>query len=114
LYDPAGSYKNSTRGEGGILTKNDDGATLVDYMKYQESTGSMVSTVTIPVSSADQEKIYQNAQSIGDPRGFSCAISVSSALTGVGPFKNLETTHLPGTLLKEAREIQKTATSTPQ
>ena len=108
LYDPAGSYKNNTRGSGGILTKEDDGATVADYTKYQNSTGSKVSTVTIPVSAADQDKIYKNAQSIGDPRGMSCAISVSTALKGVGPFKNLETTHLPGTLLKEVRAIQKT------
>jgi RHS repeat-associated protein len=108
LYDPAGSYKNNTRGSGGILTKEDDGATVADYTKYQNSTGSKVSTVTIPVSAADQDKIYKNAQSIGDPRGMSCAISVSTALKGVGPFKNLETTHLPGTLLKEVRAIQQT------
>lgn len=44
---------------------------------------------------------------MGDPRGMSCAISVSTALKGVGPFKNLETTHLPGTLLKEVRAIKK-------
>jgi hypothetical protein len=113
LYDPAGSYKNTTRGSGGILTKEDDNATVADYTKYQTSTGSKVSTVTIPVSAADQNKIYTNAQSIGDPRGMSCAISVSTALKGVGPFKNLETTHLPGTLLKEVRAIQK-AQENPQ
>jgi hypothetical protein len=107
LYDPAGSYKDSTRGSGGILTKEDDNTTVADYTKYQNSTGSEVSTVTIPVSAADQDKIYKNAQSIGDPRGMSYAISVSSALKGVGPFKDLKTTHLPGTLLKEVRAIRK-------
>ena len=95
------------RGSDGILTKEDNGATLTDYVKYQESTGSKVSTVTIPVSAADQEKIYKKALAIGDPRGLSCAISVSTVLSGVGPFKNLNTTRLPGTLLKEARAVAK-------
>jgi len=107
LYDPAGSYQNNTRGSGGILTKEDDGATVADYTKYQSSTGSKVSAVTIPVSAADQEKIYKNAQSIGDPRGMNCAISVSTALKGVGPFKNWEVISLPGNLLKAAREAKK-------
>jgi RHS repeat-associated protein len=107
LYDPAGTYKSKTRGSAGILTKEYDGATVADFTKYQNSTGSKVSTVTIPVSAADQENIYKNALSIGDPRLMSCAISVSTALKGVGPFKNLKTTHLPGTLLKEVRAIKK-------
>jgi hypothetical protein len=106
LYDPAGSYKSSTRGSGAILTKGDDGATLSDYIKYQNSTGSKVSTVTIPVAAADQEKIYKNAQSIGDPRGLNCAVSLSTALKGVGPFKDLEITYLPGTLPREMRAIE--------
>jgi len=106
LYDPAGSYKSSARGSGAILTKGDDGATLSDYIKYQNSTGSKVSTVTIPVAVADQEKIYKNAQSIGDPRGLNCAVSLSTALKGVGPFKDLEITYLPGTLLREMRAIE--------
>lgn len=107
LYDPAGSYKTSKRGSGGILTKEYDGATLSDYIVYQNSTGSKVSTVTIPVSAADQEVIYKNAQSIGDPRGLNCAVSLSKALRGVGPFKNLEITYLPGALLRELRAIEK-------
>jgi RHS repeat-associated protein len=105
LYDPGGSYHQDTRGTGGVLTQEDDHASLQDYIKYQESSGSKVSTVNIKISAKDEATIYQHASDNGERRGLHCAADVSRAVSGVGPFKNVKEVFLPGTLLKEARSI---------
>ena len=105
LYDPGGSYHQNTRGSSGVLTQEDDHASLQDYIKYQESTGSKVSTVNIKISAKDEATIYQHASENGERRGLNCAGDVSRAVSGVGPFKNVKEVFLPGTLLKVARSI---------
>jgi hypothetical protein len=93
------------RGSGGILGE-DEGASLSDYIKYQQSTGSKVRTFDFQVSASDQATIYGRAEAIGDPRGFSCATSVTDAIKGVGPFSSVETTMLPGRVVEQMQAIQ--------
>ncbi|MBN1663043.1 MAG: hypothetical protein JW943_05530 [Deltaproteobacteria bacterium] len=83
LYDPAGSYMTglgSTRGTGGIL--EGDEAKLVDYINYHRGTGSEVNLTIIKTTPQQEDAIKQRADELGDPRGFSCASSVSGALYG--------------------------------
>jgi hypothetical protein len=90
---------------GGILGP-EEGASLSDYTKYQESTGSKVDTYTFSVSKSDQAKIFQNAEKIGDPRGMSCATSVTQAIKGVGLFAGVKETMLPGGVADQMKQIQ--------
>jgi hypothetical protein len=101
LYDPAGSYQPTTRGEDGIFEGKD--ANLQDYINYQRSTGSKVEVVKIPTTPEQEALIRQRAEEIGDPRGFSCATSVSAAISGVCRMKP---TWRPGVLYDEAKNAK--------
>jgi RHS repeat-associated protein len=81
LYDPAGSYNpGNRRPEDGIFEGKD--ANLADYINYQKGTGSDVTTTNIPTSAEQEAAIKGRADGIGDPRGLSCATSVSGAIGG--------------------------------
>lgn len=80
LYDPAGSYNALARGSGGFFDGGE--ANLQKYIDYQKGTGSIVRTLTLPTTKAQEEAIKVKIEGLGDPRGFSCAASVSSALSG--------------------------------
>lgn len=81
LYDPAGSYVPSGgRGTGGYFEGDD--ANLQKYVEYQKSTGSTVVLTNLPTSPEQEAAIKDRAMEISDPRGFSCASSVSGALGG--------------------------------
>jgi hypothetical protein len=96
LYDPAGSYENATRGSGGVFQGAD--ANLDAYIRYQKQTGSTVYTYRFKTTSAEEAQIAKRLLEQGDPRGFTCALSVSGVLKGVGPFANLSQTRWPGSL----------------
>lgn len=96
--------------ECGILGP-DEGASLPEYIKYQQSTGSTIKTFTFDVSKEDQGKIYDRAQQIGDPRGLSCATSVAEAIKGIGPFSSVKMSGMagvmaPGSVADQMRAIQ--------
>lgn len=93
IYDPSGSYLNNTRGEGGVFYDQD--ASLGDYLAYQMTDGSNVQIYTFNTTASEEEAIAKKAESLGDPRGLNCASSVSRALNGIGPFKNLGTFKTP-------------------
>ena len=98
LYDPAGSYDpGGRRGSGGVFEGDD--ANLQSYIDYQESTGSTVETVTLPTTPEQENQLKNNADEIGDPRGFSCANAVSSTFDDICGIAH---TSLPGTLYEEA------------
>ena len=94
LYDPAGSYRSRERGSAGIFSGEE--AALEDYVRYQRNTGSQVEVYCFETSCCDEKTIMDRADSIGDPRGFSCAASVSACISGVGPFRGVSPTSVPG------------------
>ena len=96
IYDPSGSYLNNTRGEGGVFFEQD--ASLGNYLAYQLADGSAVQIYTFNTTAAEEQAIAKRAENIGDPRGLNCASSVSHALNGIGPFKNLGTYNTPNGL----------------
>ncbi|MGH9931966.1 MAG: RHS repeat-associated core domain-containing protein [Pyrinomonadaceae bacterium] len=87
LYDPAGSYRNDVRGTGGTLDGNE--ANLSDYVQFQKADGPDVSVFRFDTTAEEEAQIKVNIERIGDPRGISCAPSVSGVLDGIGSFKNL-------------------------
>lgn len=109
LFDPGGSFKEKTRGSGAFF--EDEEADLQAYVAFHQGTGSQVSTYRLPISQQDASEIVERiapsdlSNGIGGSAGF-CSISVCSALTGVGPFKDLSIHVLPGGLERELRSIQ--------
>lgn len=93
LYDPAGSFRNDIRGSGGMLSGVD--ADLGAYVRFQKTDGPSVSVFRFDTTPEQEAQIISNMEEIGDPRGLSCATSVSSALNGVGDFKNLGVIQTP-------------------
>ncbi len=75
------------RGSGGYFEGPE--ASLPDYVMYQQGTGSQVVVTPLDTTAAQEADIIQNAMSIGDQRGFTCANSVSTALNGNGTYISL-------------------------
>ena len=83
------------------MSTADDGVTLASYIKYQQESGSTVKTFTFDTTQAQENQILQNAENIGDQRGLTCAKSVSTAISGVGPFQKITPTIFPGNLANQ-------------
>lgn len=89
LYPPRGS-------DGTIWAGN-----LDDYVKYQMTDGENVKTYRFKTTPEEEQKIAENAGTLGDSGAFfinTCASNVSAALQGVGPFKGLESYRWPSDL----------------
>ncbi|WP_258077331.1 RHS repeat-associated core domain-containing protein, partial [Xanthomonas arboricola] len=82
LYDPAGSYMGETRGSGGVFEGVDGGASLRSYVDYQKSTGSSVEVIVLNTTARQENRFKMEAEELGDSRGFSCASSISSVMSG--------------------------------
>ncbi|HEV2730720.1 MAG TPA: hypothetical protein VGV15_11870 [Terriglobales bacterium] len=106
LYDPAGSFGGQSRPSGGLFNVLDDGVSLSSYIAYQQQTGSTVHQFVFNTTQAEEDQIEHDAMSIGDPRGFSCAKSVSAAISGVGPFQAITQTGVPGSLAEQLEQLQ--------
>jgi hypothetical protein len=70
---------------------------------YHQGTGSTVETITFNTSNADELAIAQRIDDAGDPRGISCSRKVSGVLSGIGPFKKLDSYLFPGSLADELK-----------
>ena len=105
LYDPAGrAYLPKTRGSGDAFYSEE--ANLDSYVKAQEATGIRVSVVKIQTSAATDSEIANRIDGFESAFPCFCARSVSSALTGLGPFKNLGTYNRPGALEGAVKGLQ--------
>ncbi len=99
LCDPAGGYDpDHTRGEDGIFT--DKNADLAKYVLAQKSTGSIVEVTKLDTTEEQEEATKANADRIADPRGLSCAASVSESLAGTC---GISQTRFPGSLARQAK-----------
>ncbi|MDG4555807.1 MAG: RHS repeat-associated core domain-containing protein [Candidatus Contendobacter sp.] len=104
LYDPAGGYNPpppAERGSGGIFEGSE--ANLKSYIEYHENDGSTIELVKIPTTPEQEELIKKRAEIIGDPRGFSCAESVSAALKNIC---GIEGSSLPGRLKEQVQKAK--------
>ncbi|WP_146160125.1 MULTISPECIES: RHS repeat-associated core domain-containing protein [unclassified Stenotrophomonas] len=105
LYDPAGSYRESTgmRGGGGIFEGAEDGAVLSEYIKYHSGQGSQVEVTRLDTTVDQENRFKINAENYGDRRGFTCARSVSTVLSG---YCGVTMTNFPGLLRSQAEGAQ--------
>jgi len=87
LYDPSGSYRNRTRGSGGIFYG--DEANPCDYFDYwgNGSGGSIYYDIyCFDTDECEQCEILDRAEEAGDPRGFNCSLYSSHCVSGIGGF----------------------------
>lgn len=104
LYDPAGGYNPpapAERGSGGIFEGSE--ANLERYIQYHKDDDSTIELVKIPTTPEQEAAIKKQAEIIGDPRGFSCAKSVSAALGGIC---GIEGSSRPGKLKEQAEKAK--------
>jgi hypothetical protein len=104
LYDPAGSYQTGiggTRGTGGFF--EGDEASLSKYVQYQQIMGSTVELTKLRTTPKQEESMIQRAEEIGDPRGFSCASSVSGVLNDIG---GITGSMFPSALNRQAKKAE--------
>jgi uncharacterized protein RhaS with RHS repeats len=112
LYDPAGGYMPTTRGTADAL--HGDDANLNNYIEYQRSTDSTVTTYTFNTTAEEELEIAKRADELGGRAPFNCARATSAALAGTGPFKNLDSYFFPGSLARALNKLRwATATSDP-
>ncbi len=105
LYDPAGSYRNLEKGSGAALYGKD--VNLKDYIRYQKLDGSNIRIFRFSTSPAEEELIKNRIETGGFNIPGSCAIDVSNALKGIGPFKNLETHITPNGLNRSLNYLRR-------
>jgi hypothetical protein len=110
LYDPSGNYEESTRGSGGVFVGEE--ADLNRFLAFHKSEGSTVETFTFKITREEELQIINRvlpedqSQGLGDPRGLNCARFVCKALTGIGPFKDLEVHIFPGNLADTLKKLK--------
>jgi RHS repeat-associated protein len=115
LYDPNGSFLVGTQFDSPSRVFEGSQAKLSKYIGFQKGTGSEVETFEFSVSRADERMILERidpsdgSNGIGTTGLFSCATDVSTALRGIGPFKELEGSWLPGRLADQLGRLPSTS-----
>jgi hypothetical protein len=108
LYDPSGSYTNKDadfpqRDGTGIIRGN----VLDDYTEYhlKQADGNGVTIFQFKITSQEGEAIDRKASELGETGTFDCARNTSTTLQGIGPFRDLSTSRMPGSLANELQTL---------
>jgi hypothetical protein len=105
LFDPGGSYKDGQgRGSGGYF--EGDEAALAAFLEYQTSAGEGVHVFNFDTTPEQEAQIasnfgYGTEEGVGDVTPGLCALAVSEAISGVGPFKDVSPTVFPSKLNRQ-------------
>jgi RHS repeat-associated protein len=106
LYDPAGSYTTKHKcGSGDACSDND--ASVTKFISYHRANGSNVRTFTFDTTPEQEKQIARNIDKEGGATGGACALSVAEVIKGIGPFKNLKSQLLPGSLADQLNKLPK-------
>ncbi len=101
LFDPNGSFNEPYRGSGALTADT----SLSSYVDYHQRSGSKVEVYQFNTTAAQEADIALQAEAYQDPRLLNCASGVCDVLRGIGPFKNLNRTSLPGRLEDQLQSI---------
>ncbi len=101
LYDPSGSYPDPTRGSGDIID-----ADLSSYVQFHLENGSRVTQQFFNTTPCEESQIVKNIEGQGGAAPFFCTTFVSSAIDGIGPFKDLGVYRLPSSLSTKLKKMQ--------
>ena len=104
IYDPAGSYGDrNTIGSGDIISG--PAANWNNYMKYHMDIGSKVALFFFATTAQEEAAILNQADEQGGGAPFQCAILTSSAISGIGPFKDIKPSLTPDGLYLDMRKL---------
>ena len=104
LYDPAGSYAQDHHCGSGDAC-DDSNANLGKYEKYHQDNDSTLQLFVFQTTLEEEKHIADRIDTMGGSLPFFCASSVSNAIKGIGPFKNLKGSGLPGRLAKQLQRL---------
>ena len=104
LYDPSGHFRNGRRGSGDAFYGEE--ANFQEYLDYMKSGGNEVGTYRFSTSSQEEAEIVERINRLGNGGFLGCATSVSAALRGTGPFKNLGSYFFPSHLGEKLLQLQ--------
>lgn len=105
LYDPFGSYSTDKKCGSGDACYDTE-ADVDKFDQYHESEGSTVKVFEFDTTPTEEAQIAKNIEKLGSPGYPGCALSVSDAISGIGPFKKLKRRFLPGSLADELQKLQ--------
>jgi hypothetical protein len=112
IYDPAGSYGDrESIGSGDLITGS--AADLGTYSDYHLDQGSEVSIQFFDTTPAEEAAIYNRAEEMGGGFPGFCALRVSDAIDGIGPFDELGRRYLPDTLYWALQRLQEEQAKQP-
>jgi RHS repeat-associated protein len=112
LYDPAGSVYNPRDLFGGPVRGSDHtfrgkDADLAKYKASQEESGSRVELYRFKTTPAQERQISERIEKIGGQPAHLCTLSVSEAIQGIGPFKDMGLYLIPGRFADKLREVKR-------
>jgi len=104
FYDPAGSFGGETRPGGGLFDEKLDKFSLDEYQKYHQTGGGTTEMSCKDTTEEEERKMFNKADSFGNPAGGFCAKSVSDVVRGNVNFTQVGSwTYKPSTLLRETK-----------
>ncbi|MFW5444564.1 MAG: RHS repeat domain-containing protein, partial [Methylococcaceae bacterium] len=114
IYDPSGSFRllNSFNariplGSGRFIGgSSGEAIDLADYVNFQKTDGPDVRLFEFNTSLEEEQQIQQRTNSIGGGGFTDCTTNVSSAIKGIGVFKNILVVTLPSTLASQLEELK--------
>ena len=108
LYDPAGSYSSARKcGSGETCFESD--ADPDKFRRFQEGMGSTVRIFSFDTTRQQEAEMAKRIDDLGGRAPGFCTRGVSSVLSGIGPFKQLKRTFLPGSLADQLEKLQSQA-----
>lgn len=76
------------------------------FKKFHEQSGSTIKMFQFDTTTEVEKQIANNIEEEGGVIGGLCASAASSVISGVGPFKNIKPTLLPGSLADQLDKLK--------
>ena len=105
LYDPGGAFSTDHQCGSG-QTCSDAAADPQKFKKFHEETGSSVKMFEFDTTPDEEQQIATKIDKEGGVAGGLCTSAVSYVISGVGPFKNVKPTLLPGSLADQLDKLK--------
>jgi hypothetical protein len=104
LYDPAGAYSPAHRCGSGDACGGGS-ADQKKFKKFHGDRGSEVRFFVFNTTPQQEHEIVERIMTAESAAPGFCALSVSNALSGIGPFKNLKPNLFPGSLANQLNNL---------
>lgn len=105
LWDPAGDYTNREMGSGRALYGPE--FSPEDYLRYQLTDGPDVTVRKFNTTPEQEAEIRKRIDDIGGGGFLTCTKNVTEAISGIGPFVEVDETWWPAKLDSQLRSLNK-------